>query len=329
MIGALQPSVVGLQLPDDLSFEDWQNIGRQLQFYERAIMWHIGDWLRYGERKWGERYAQAIEDTGYSAQSLMDSRWVAQRIEFSRRRENLSWSHHKEVAALHPSVADSILDEAEANGWNRREVRLAVSRAKTVARLPVRDGGGQISDLVEFAKSGPKCGTIYADPPWLYANQGTRAATGNHYGGMTVEELCALPVGDIAANDAHLHLWTTNAFLFECPRIFEAWGFEFRSSFVWVKSSMGIGNYWRNSHEFLLTAIRGNAKRFYDRSLVSWLECDRGHHSSKPEQVRHFIEKASPGPNLELFARSTSPGWLVWGNDVRPNLFDAAQREVA
>jgi N6-adenosine-specific RNA methylase IME4 len=69
-------------------------------------------------------------------------------------------------------------------------------------------------DLGELIASGERFGTIYADPPWLYANQATRAATSNHYRSMTVDELCALPVGELAADDAHLHLWTTNGFLF-------------------------------------------------------------------------------------------------------------------
>lgn len=164
-------------------------------------------------------------------------------------------------------------------------------------------------------------GCIYADPPWLYDNQGTRSATRNHYAGMTVDELCALPIKKMAADDAHLHLWITNGFLFDAPKIFDAWGFEFRSSLIWVKPQMGIGNYWRNSHEFLLTAIRGDAKRFKDKSLKSWIEVDRGEHSQKPEQVRSMIERASPGPYLELFGRLPIDGWTVWGNQIEKNLF--------
>jgi N6-adenosine-specific RNA methylase IME4 len=179
----------------------------------------------------------------------------------------------------------------------------------------------EIKDLFEAADAGRKFGCIYADPPWLYDNQGTRAATGNHYDGLTVDQLCELPVKRLAADDAHLHLWTTNGFLFDCKRIMDAWGFEFRSSLVWVKPQMGIGNYWRNSHEFLLTAIRGDAKRFNDHSLMSWLECDRGAHSAKPEQVRSFIQRASPGPYLEMFARQQPEGWAAWGNAIERNLF--------
>ena len=73
---------------------------------------------------------------------------------------------------------------------------------------------------------------------------------------------------------------------------------------VWVKPTIGIGNYWRNSHEILLTAVRGNARSFNDHSLKSWLEAERDEHSGKPEEVRGFIERASPGPRLELFGRA-------------------------
>jgi len=202
-------------------------------------------------------------------------------------------------------------------------------RAKNVVALRPSDATCTVADLDRLVDAGRKFGTIYADPPWLYDNQGTRASTGNHYDGLTVDQLCALPVGELVADDAHLHLWTTNGFLFDCPRIFEAWGFEFRSSFVWVKSQIGIGNYWRNSHEFLLTAIRGDAKRFNDHSIRSWLECDRGAHSAKPEQVRSYIERASPGPYLELFGRRSAAGWAVWGNQIERTIFDHDVAEVA
>jgi N6-adenosine-specific RNA methylase IME4 len=171
----------------------------------------------------------------------------------------------------------------------------------------------RLDDLID---SGLKFGTIYVDPPWLYDNQGTRAATRNHYNGLTVEQIAALPVMMLAAHDAHLHLWTTNAFLFACPKIFDAWGFEFRSSFVWVKKQMGIGNYWRNSHELLLTAVRGDAKSFAVSNLQSWILTGRGPHSAKPDQVRSMLEQASPAPRLELFGRREVKGWTVWGDQV-------------
>lgn len=324
---------IGLELPDALTFDQWQAIGDSLQGVERSLMWWIGDWLRFGERRWGERYAQAIDTTGKSYGTLRNAASVATAFgDLSRRRDSLSWSHHAEVAALPVGAGDRLLRLAEDEGWSRKDLRQRVSQAKVTASLLASapsDGTCEVADLWRLVQEGKRFGSFYADPPWLYDNQGTRAATGNHYDGMTVDEMCALPIADIAAPDAHLHLWTTNGFLFECPKIFEAWGFEFRSSFIWTKPQIGIGNYWRNSHEFLLTAIRGNAKRFNDRSLKSWLECDRGAHSTKPEQVRSFIERASPGPYLEMFGRRPADGWTVWGNQIERNIFNASLREVA
>jgi len=185
--------------------------------------------------------------------------------------------------------------------------------APTIIEIPSEDSA-ITSDLSELA--GEKFGTIYADPPWKYGNQGTRAATDNHYGTMSVDELCEMPVPELAADDAHLHLWTTNAFLPESFRLIEAWGFEYRSCFVWVKPQMGIGNYWRVSHEFLLLGIRGNAKSFKNHSQMSWGQFDRTKHSAKPEQIRTAIELCSPGPYLELFGRNQIQGWTVYGNQI-------------
>lgn len=331
---------VCLHLPDDLSFEEWKIQGAELAGVDKGVQWWIGDWWAFGKNKYGQRAKVCAEGLfGRSFQTLMNAASVSRRFETSRRREVLPFTHHAEVASLRPEVADSLLDEAEINGWSTREVRAAVSRLKTASRLPVIDGADTctVADLESLVAAGTRFGCIYADPPWRYDNQGTRASTGNHYAaggendhkGMTVEQICALPIGELAADDAHLHLWTTNGFIFECPKIFEAWGFEFRSSFVWVKSSIGIGNYWRNSHEFLLTAIKGNAKRFNDKSLRSWIECARGEHSDKPDQVRSYIERASGGPYLELFGRRISRGWAVWGNQIERTMFDTSVREVA
>lgn len=324
-------STVGLDLPDDLTFAQWQGIGSALRGVQRSAMWWIGDWLRYGERRYGEMYSQALDETDYEKGTLANAKWVAGQFPAVHfRNEDLSWSHHAQVAGR--DDAQELLGLARQNQWRVRELRAEVSRRKAAEAIGAphaNDDTCTVADLHVLAATGVRFGSIYADPPWLYDNQGTRAATGKHYLGLTVDELCELPVRELAADAAHLHLWTTNAFLFDCPRIFDAWGFEFRSSFVWCKSEMGIGNYWRNSHEILLTAIRGDAKRFNDHSLVSWLETGRGRHSAKPEQVRHFIERASPGPYLELFGRSPADKWTVWGNQIDRGLFHANVREVA
>jgi N6-adenosine-specific RNA methylase IME4 len=329
-------SRVGLELPDNLSFDDWSSLGSTLKSVEGSIMWWLGDWARYGQR-YGEKYTEVAKATGYDYGTIANAKSIADRIEFSRRRENLSWSHHAEIAGLLPEEADQLLDEAEAEGLSRNELRRRVSQkkaARTIAASTPGDDTCTVADLFRLAQQirageRPPYGSIYADPPWQYDNQATRAATGNHYQGMSVDELCALPIPMLVADNAHLHMWTTNGFLFECPKIFDAWGFEFRTSFVWVKPQIGIGNYWRNSHEIMLTGVRGDAKRFNDHSMPSWLECARGPHSEKPEQVRALIERASPGPYLELFGRKAVNGWAVWGNQIERSILTHDVKEVA
>jgi len=169
----------------------------------------------------------------------------------------------------------------------------------------------QVKDLQELIEDGKQFKVIYADPPWKYSNQATRASTDNHYKTMSVEEICALPIEQLADAECHLHLWTTNAFLRESFRVIEAWGFEYKSCFVWVKPKMGIGNYWRVSHEFLMLGVRGSLS-FLDHSKMSWAEMPRDQHSKKPFAIRKTIEVVSPTPRLELFAREISEGWTCW-----------------
>jgi N6-adenosine-specific RNA methylase IME4 len=135
---------------------------------------------------------------------------------------------------------------------------------------------------------------------------------------MTVEQIAAEPVAKLAADQAHLHLWTTNAFLPVAFSVIEAWGFEYKSCFVWTKPNMGIGNYYRLAHEFLLLGVYGNLS-FQDHSQRSWLELDRQGHSSKPEEIRAMIERVSPGPYLELYGRSPlkNSAWTVHGNQEK------------
>ncbi len=170
-----------------------------------------------------------------------------------------------------------------------------------------------VDNLAELA--GQQFSTVYADPPWSYGNQGTRASTDNHYPTMTLDEIAGLSVVPLSAPDAYLHLWTTNAFLRQAFDIIDAWGFEYRSCFVWVKPQMGLGNYWRVSHEYLLLGTRGNPPA-WPTSPPSWIKRKRTRHSEKPEDVRKMIEAACPGPYLELFGRRRVAGWTVFGNEV-------------
>lgn len=311
----------GLVLPESLTIERWLAVGEELKSAERSVRWWLGDWIRFGERKYGETYSQGMDATGLTYQDLADAKYVADKYEFSDRSENLSWTHHRMAAGLPIEQRRELLARAAAEELSVREVRAEVSRIRNRVAAPANENTCAVDDLAKLV--GRKFSTIYADPPWLYGNQGTRAATSKHYKGMTVDEICVLPISTLAADNAHLHLWTTNAFLFDAKRVMEAWGFEYKSVYVWVKPSIGIGNYWRVSHEFLLLGVRGSAP-FLDRGQKSWGEFDRGEHSQKPERVRQIIERVSLAPRLELFGRRNVDGWTVWGNQIERAIFDRA-----
>ncbi len=316
-------STTGLIADGSPSFDQWQSVGQFLRYADGSLHWWIGDWLNYGERAYGEKYTQAMETTGFDYQTCADDKWVADKVEFSSRKENLSFAHHKAIAPLEPLDQTIFLETAEREGLTRDELRERVRdfRAGNALKLvaPPEDGC-EVTDLLRLIDNGYRFGTIYADPPWKYDNQATRASTDNHYVTMSVEDIAALPIGKLAADNAHLHLWTTNAFLFKCPAIMEAWGFEYKSMFVWCKPQMGLGNYWRVATEIMLLGVRGSAS-FRDNGLINWAAIDRGEHSAKPEQIRHLIERASPGPYLELFGRDAVSGWAVWGNEISRDLF--------
>lgn len=167
----------------------------------------------------------------------------------------------------------------------------------------------------EFAAAPP--GTyacIYADAPTKAQQVGTRGAS-EHYPLMDMEDIAALPVSRLAAPDAHLWYWATNASLFEAKYVMEAWGFSYRSILTWIKPSYGLGRYLRTQTEHLLLGVRGTAPiRF--RGQGTWLMAPKQDHSRKPEEAYAVIERCSPGPYLELFARRPRLGWHVFGNEV-------------
>jgi N6-adenosine-specific RNA methylase IME4 len=177
---------------------------------------------------------------------------------------------------------------------------------------------GVVGDLKVLIEDEKKYRCIYADPPWQYGNQGTRAATDDHYPTMTVPEICAEPIAELSDDCCLLYLWTTSGFLRESFEVIDAWGFTYKSNMVWVKPQMGIGNYVRLSHEHLMIATRGGMTT-WSESQMSWVSCveaNRTKHSEKPDIFRKIIEDMSDGPFLELYGRKEAAGWTVYGNNV-------------
>jgi len=229
-------------------------------------------------------------------------------------------SHRSQrIAAVPARDFEAYLRDAQREGWEitTRHLLSLSERRQASSRNRQRIVGGRVADLIEFARTGPKIGCMVIDPPWPI--EGSVLP----YMDVQVDELKALPVGKLAAERCHLHLWTLPNFYHRAAYdLVEHWGFRVVSEFVWCKTQAGRGNYWRMAHEVLLTAARGEDDRFDNRGLRSWIEAPRGRHSEKPDVVREMIERASPGPRLELFARKLSPGWYAWGHEIAETLLD-------
>lgn len=141
-------SEVGLELPDGLSVEEWSKAGRRLSQIDRAVQWWIGDWLNYGERTYGDKYADAVEITGYSEKTLRNFAYVARAVEMSRRRDDLSWSHHAEVASFGGAEQDRWLMAAEANGWSKGKLRTEIrDQGKERALVISQEVTGEMNGL--------------------------------------------------------------------------------------------------------------------------------------------------------------------------------------
>lgn len=135
--GDLAGSHTTLELPDGLHFNEWQRIGEQLEAHQTASQWWIADWAAYGERCYRRDYGEALERI-YARGTLWNLASVSRRVEPSRRREDLSFSHHVEVAPLEADWQTVWLDDAQTHGWSRDELRgrLAEWRGRSTSRTP-------------------------------------------------------------------------------------------------------------------------------------------------------------------------------------------------
>jgi N6-adenosine-specific RNA methylase IME4 len=189
----------------------------------------------------------------------------------------------------------------------------------------------QTRTVIDLAASlgGRKFQTIMADPPWRFTNRTGKMAPEhkrlNRYETMTLADISALPVADVAKEPAHLYMWVPNALLPEGLEVMKAWGFDYKSNIIWHKirkdggsDGRGVGFYFRNVTEILLFGTRGKAARTLapGRRQVNMMETRKREHSRKPDEQYDLIESCSRGPFLELFARGTRPGWTYWGNQA-------------
>jgi len=164
-----------------------------------------------------------------------------------------------------------------------------------------------------------KCKTILADPAWAYNQKTIRGGAANHYKCMSVDDnyfqIRKWTEGKVT-DDAHLYMWTTNAFMLDALKMMERLGFNQKTIITWAKEpGIGCGFYFRNTTEHCLFGVKGKLKTNTNNTKTHFI-ARRTKHSKKPEEFYDIIEANSPGPYMELFARNRREGWTSHGNEV-------------
>jgi N6-adenosine-specific RNA methylase IME4 len=228
-------------------------------------------------------------------------------------------------------VLDPVREITE-ESFEQYKARMEKRQQKEQEREQRRDVNRQLiaeSKSIDEALGTAKFSTIVIDPPWDWGDEGDVDQFGRAtplYGTMSLEQLLEMPVGNYADTDSHIYLWITNRSLPKGFQLLERWGFRYVTCVTWVKPHFGMGNYFRGQTEHLLFGVKGSQalKRhnagtyFSEEDKGAYFEAPRGPkgHSSKPLVAYDLIESCSPGPYLELFARSDRPDWTSWGAEV-------------
>lgn len=227
-----------------------------------------------------------------------------------------------ETLAKHPEAVEKAKAAAREDGRivTRQDVLTKIRKEEKAAErktvIEEQMNRPRSSGYVDIFNTENKYRVIYADPPWSYGDKQDTEKLGGavkHYPTMSIEELCNLPIP--AENNAVLFMWVTSPLLDECFDVINAWGFKYKSSFVWDKVAHNMGHYNSVRHEFLLICTKGSCTPDIPKLFDSVVSIERTEHSRKPPEFREMIDTLYPvGGRLELFAREETEGWDVWGN---------------
>ena len=195
--------------------------------------------------------------------------------------------------------------------------------------------GCTVEDLESLINAGKKYSVIYADPPWsfnVYSGKVKIRSADRHYDTQSLDDIKAMPVAELAADDCALMMWAVMPELPGALEVIKAWGFTYKTvAFTWVKENRsgnglfwGMGYWTRANAEVCLLATKGAPKR-QAMDVHQIIMSPVSEHSRKPDEAQVRIERLLPGPYLELYGRRPTPGWTVWGNQISRNLF---QQEI-
>jgi len=170
---------------------------------------------------------------------------------------------------------------------------------------------------------------IYADPPWRYSFSKSKSRKiENQYPTMSIEDICKMEIP--SDENAVLYMWATAPKLEEAFQVIKSWGFKYKTHAVWDKEKIGMGYWFRGQHELLMVAVKGSfSPPPPSKRVGSVIRGARGKHSSKPNKVRDYLAICYPDcQRLELFARSKTKEWDVFGNEVLPDVEIEAENDV-
>jgi N6-adenosine-specific RNA methylase IME4 len=298
-----------------MTFEEWVACGVVLSQVEGAVQWWIGDWWNSRE-PYGDRVQDVRENLSLQHQTVRLYGSVAERV--LKRFNTLTFHHHMVVAHLPPATQRQWLERAlkgeRGKRWTANQLKAAVSRQNAIEKTTAAE--------LDAKKLG-KFVLIYADPPWRYEHPpmgDSSRSIENQYPTMALEQIKALAVRDIAHKNAALYMWTTSPKFEESFEVLKPWGFKTETTAVWVKDRIGMGYYFRQQHEILLVASRGDLPvPPPERRRSSVIESVRSVHSEKPVIMYDILDDMYPGVRkIELFARpcpERPAHWFYWGNE--------------
>lgn len=221
-----------------------------------------------------------------------------------------------ETLAAHPEIVAQAKAEARQNDD-------MVSRSFVLEKIKAKEKETKADERREGLQDPSKFPdnvfqVVYCDPPWQYNNSGFNSSAEQHYPTMSMDELKAMPVKDLRAENAVMFMWATNPLLKEAIDLMETWGFEYKTNIVWVKDrQINLGFYVYGQHELLLIGTNGSMLPIGVKP-PSVMTGANNIHSKKPESTYETIEAMYPNLKyIELFARNTPRnGWVKWGNEV-------------
>ena len=334
----LEYKTVEVELPDRDAAKEWiliNQLGRR-NLTEQEASYYRGK--LYSARK--QQGARTDLTSGKNYQKLNSAQELGRQYGVSektiRNDEQFSRAVDKVASEVGDDAKQAILSGKASVPKERVEQLIDINLEAPKYIEPILNGSLSIADAVRQIKRADRIEkivqktaepldgigvfpVIYADPPWEYDHPiSDSRRIENQYPTMSLDEIMSLPVKDIAADDAILFLWVTTPMLEKGLKVLNAWGFDYRTSMVWVKPSIGPGQWVRQRHEYLLIGVRGDIPTPKGEDKPdSVIEAPREEHSKKPELVYDIIERMYPElPKVELFSRCKRENWTAWGNEI-------------